>query len=151
MPLAPAELRTENQPFVSRERGSGSMELIEIQLEGKKRMPASAFLNGFRLQPGEVLRDEPSWTGFRFAATFAGIRKVIKIDLALIVSDTPAAAAAVFTQNRVVAAPVELSRANLKKPRAEGRVRAILVNAGNANCATRSRRTGRSRNVARRG
>ena len=48
--------------------------------------------------------------GFRYAATYAGIRKVAKDDLALIVSDTPASAAAVFTQNRVVAAPVTLAR-----------------------------------------
>ena len=52
--------------------------------------------------------------GFRYAATYAGIRKVAKDDLALIVSDTPAAAAAVFTQNRVVAAPVTLARKNLR-------------------------------------
>jgi len=74
--------------------------------------------------------------GFRYAAAYAGIRKVAKDDLALIVSDTPASAAAVFTQNRVVAAPVELSRKNLRESR--GRVRACLVNAGNANCATRT-------------
>ncbi len=36
--------------------------------------------------------------GFRFAATYAGIRKVAKDDVALIVSDRPAVAAAVFTQ-----------------------------------------------------
>jgi glutamate N-acetyltransferase/amino-acid N-acetyltransferase len=74
--------------------------------------------------------------GFRYAATYAGIRKVAKPDLALIVSDTPAVAAAVFTQNRVVAAPVVLARKNLKASR--GKARAILVNAGNANCATRT-------------
>jgi methionyl-tRNA formyltransferase len=34
----------------------GSIELIEIQLEGKKRMAAAAFLNGFSLVAGEVLR-----------------------------------------------------------------------------------------------
>jgi len=74
--------------------------------------------------------------GFRYAAAYAGIRKVAKDDLALIVSETPASAAAVFTQNRVVAAPVELARKNLRESR--GRVRACLVNAGNANCATRT-------------
>lgn len=74
--------------------------------------------------------------GYRYAATFAGIRKVAQDDLALIVSDAPAAAAAVFTRNRVVAAPVELARANLRAAR--GRVRALLVNAGNANCATKT-------------
>jgi glutamate N-acetyltransferase/amino-acid N-acetyltransferase len=74
--------------------------------------------------------------GFRYAARYAGIRKVAKDDLALIVSDAPAACAAVFTRNRVVAAPVVLSRTNLRVSR--GRVRAVLINAGNANCATRT-------------
>jgi glutamate N-acetyltransferase/amino-acid N-acetyltransferase len=74
--------------------------------------------------------------GYRYAAAFAGIRKVAKDDIALIVSDTPATAAAVFTRNRVVAAPVEIARTNLQ--RSKGRVRAVLVNAGNANCATRT-------------
>ena len=71
--------------------------------------------------------------GFRYASTFAGIRKVAKDDVGLIVSDRPAACAAVFTQNRVVAAPVVVARKNARGP-----VRAILVNAGNANCATRT-------------
>ena len=74
--------------------------------------------------------------GFRYAAAYAGIRKIAKDDLALIVSDKPASAAAVFTQNRVVAAPVEIARQNLRESR--GRVRAWLINAGNANCATRT-------------
>ncbi len=79
--------------------------------------------------------------GFRFAATYAGIRKVAKDgskkdDVALIVSDRPAVAAAVFTKNLVVAAPVEVARRNLKASR--GVAQAILVNAGNANCATRT-------------
>jgi len=74
--------------------------------------------------------------GFRYSAAYAGIRKVAKDDLALIVSDTPASAAAVFTKNLVAAAPVELARRNLQSSR--GRVRAWLVNAGNANCATRT-------------
>ena len=74
--------------------------------------------------------------GYRYASTYAGIRKVKKPDLGLIVSDTPATAAAVFTQNRVQAAPVRIGRFNLEKSR--GRVSAVLVNAGNANCATRT-------------
>jgi glutamate N-acetyltransferase/amino-acid N-acetyltransferase len=74
--------------------------------------------------------------GFRYSATVAGIRKVMKDDLALIVSDTRATAAAVFTQNRVVAGPVEVARRNVKAAR--GRMRGILVNAGNANCATKT-------------
>jgi len=77
--------------------------------------------------------------GFRYASTYAGIRKQRRDDVALIVADTPASAAAMFTTNRVKAAPVTVSMANLKASR--GKVRAIVVNAGNANCATR---TGRS-------
>jgi glutamate N-acetyltransferase / amino-acid N-acetyltransferase len=74
--------------------------------------------------------------GYRYAAAYAGIRKNAKDDVGLIVSDVPAQAAAVFTQNMVKAAPVRLAQANLKK--SGGKVRAILVNAGNANCATRT-------------
>jgi glutamate N-acetyltransferase / amino-acid N-acetyltransferase len=74
--------------------------------------------------------------GYRYAATYAGIRQVEKDDLGLIVSGLPAAAAGVFTQNRVQAAPVKLCRRHLAASR--GAVGAILVNAGNANCATRT-------------
>lgn len=74
--------------------------------------------------------------GYRYASVYAGIRKVQKDDLALILSEAPAAAAGVFTQNRVQAAPVVLSKKHLKRSR--GGMRAILVNAGNANCATRT-------------
>jgi len=74
--------------------------------------------------------------GYRYAATYAGIRQAEKDDLALIVSGLPAAAAGVFTQNRVQAAPVKLCRRHLAASR--GAVGAILINAGNANCATRT-------------
>ncbi len=74
--------------------------------------------------------------GFRYAAVYAGIRKRKKNDLGLIVSDLPAAAAAVFTTNRVQAAPVRLARRHLRE--SGGVARAILANAGNANCATRT-------------
>ncbi len=74
--------------------------------------------------------------GYRYAASYAGIRAVAKDDLALIVSALPANAAAVFTQNLVQAAPVRLARRNLKTSR--GKIGAILINAGNANCATRT-------------
>jgi glutamate N-acetyltransferase/amino-acid N-acetyltransferase len=74
--------------------------------------------------------------GYRYAATYAGIRKDKKDDLGLIVSDKPASAAAVFTQNRVQAAPVRIARFHLTQSR--GLVGAVLINAGNANCATRT-------------
>ncbi len=74
--------------------------------------------------------------GFHFAAGYAGIRAKQQDDLALIVSGTPASAAAVFTQNQVQASPVKLARKHLKA--SGGKAGAILVNAGNANCATRT-------------
>ncbi|MFN0171343.1 MAG: bifunctional glutamate N-acetyltransferase/amino-acid acetyltransferase ArgJ [Bryobacteraceae bacterium] len=74
--------------------------------------------------------------GYRFATRYAGIRKAQKDDLILIVSDPAASAAAVFTQNRVQAAPVRLARSHLTLSR--GKVSALLINAGNANCATRT-------------
>ena len=74
--------------------------------------------------------------GYKYATHYAGIRKQEKDDLALIVSGVPAAAAAVFTTNKVQAAPVKLARANMRA--SKGICGAILVNSGNANCATRS-------------
>jgi glutamate N-acetyltransferase/amino-acid N-acetyltransferase len=72
--------------------------------------------------------------GFRFAATACGLKKTGALDLALLSSDVPASAAAVFTQNLVVAAPVVVSKAHLSA--SKGRMRAVIINAGNANCAT---------------
>ncbi len=72
--------------------------------------------------------------GFRFSATACGLKKTGALDLALLSSDVPASAAAVFTQNLVVAAPVVVCKAHLRT--SKGRMRAAIVNAGNANCAT---------------
>ncbi len=74
--------------------------------------------------------------GFKYATAYAGIRKQQKDDLALIVSAVPAAAAAVFTTNKVQAAPVKLARANMRL--SKGVCGAILINSGNADCATRN-------------
>lgn len=72
--------------------------------------------------------------GFRFSATRAGIKESGKPDLALILANENTSAAALFTRNLVVAAPVTVGRRSLSTAR--GRVRAVLVNSGNANCAT---------------
>jgi glutamate N-acetyltransferase/amino-acid N-acetyltransferase len=78
--------------------------------------------------------------GFRFSSVYSGLRRAEnnqrRDDLGLIVSGAPASAVAVFTQNRVQAAPVKLARRHLQLSR--GIAGAILVNAGNANCATRT-------------
>jgi glutamate N-acetyltransferase/amino-acid N-acetyltransferase len=71
--------------------------------------------------------------GFRFGATKAGLKKSGRTDFALIVADAPASAAAAFTANRVIAAPLIVDKENL---RASGSlVRVVAINAGNANCA----------------
>src|SRR5437879_8592899 len=71
--------------------------------------------------------------GFRVAATACGVKKTGALDLGMLVSDEPASAAAVFTTNVVQAAPVVLCRKHLRK--AKGRLRAAVVNSGNANCS----------------
>jgi glutamate N-acetyltransferase / amino-acid N-acetyltransferase len=71
--------------------------------------------------------------GFSFAGVHCGLKKT-KLDLGLLLSEVPAAAAAVFTSNQVVAAPVELCRAHMEKSRQK--IRGIIVNSGNANCCT---------------
>jgi len=72
--------------------------------------------------------------GFAFSAVAAGIKASGRPDLALAEASAGASAAALFTTNRVVAAPVEVGRASLLST--GGRVRAVIVNSGNANCAT---------------
>ena len=72
--------------------------------------------------------------GFSFSSATAGIKASGRPDLALIEVLPHASAAAVFTRNRVVAAPLTVARQSLAKAR--GRVRAVVVNSGNANCAT---------------
>jgi glutamate N-acetyltransferase/amino-acid N-acetyltransferase len=71
--------------------------------------------------------------GYRFAGVHCGVRPDRdRLDLALVVSDRPAAAAGVFTQNRVVAAPVHVCRERLPRDDARG----VVVCAGNANACT---------------
>ncbi|PYR64330.1 MAG: ornithine acetyltransferase [Acidobacteria bacterium] len=72
--------------------------------------------------------------GFRAAGVSAGIKANGGLDLALLVSETPATAAAVFTINRAQAAPVLVSREHLT--RSGGVARAVIVNSGCANACT---------------
>lgn len=74
--------------------------------------------------------------GYRFAGIHSGIRSdPQRRDLALVVSDRPAAAAGVFTQNRVSAAPVQLCRQRVPTRTARG----IVICSGNANACTGQR------------
>jgi len=72
--------------------------------------------------------------GFLAGAAGCGIKngKVLRDDIAVVVSEVPARSAATFTTNKVKAAPVLLSAANVKS----GRNRAVVLNSGNANACT---------------
>ncbi|MGH8458712.1 MAG: bifunctional glutamate N-acetyltransferase/amino-acid acetyltransferase ArgJ [Nevskiales bacterium] len=72
--------------------------------------------------------------GFQFSAAASGLKKTGGLDLGLVEAPGGASAAAVFTANRVVAAPVLIGHQHLGA--AQGRVSAVIVNSGNANCAT---------------
>jgi len=93
--------------------------------------------NSFRKIPGSICAPR----GFKCGAVFCDIKKLgtgqgsekgRKNDLALIVSDVPAAVAGMFTTNQVCAAPVKISRQRAANKFA----RAIVVNSGNANACT---------------
>jgi len=84
----------------------------------------------FEIIEGGVLAAQ----GFTAAATCAGIKQDGVLDMVLIKSDRPAAAAATLTQNVFRAAPTFVTEAAV----ANGVAQAIVVNSGNANCATGS-------------
>src|SRR6516225_7605580 len=74
--------------------------------------------------------------GYRYAGVHCGLRPdPNRRDLALVVSDSPAAAAGVFTQNRVAAAPVRVCRERLPAAAARG----VVICSGNANACTGAR------------
>src|SRR5689334_17135624 len=71
--------------------------------------------------------------GYRYAGVHSGLRPdPDRLDLALVVSDAPAAAAGVFTQNRVRAAPVRVCQERLPAADARG----VVICSGNANACT---------------
>jgi glutamate N-acetyltransferase/amino-acid N-acetyltransferase len=72
--------------------------------------------------------------GFLWGAVKAGIKASGSLDLAVAVAPGGANAAAMFTRNQVVAAPIIVGRRHLAAT--GGRVSAVLVNSGNANCVT---------------
>ena len=71
--------------------------------------------------------------GVRMGTAMAGVRKAGRRDVALIELAAGARVAAVFTQNRFCAAPVQVCRSHLA---AGAGIRALLVNTGNANAGT---------------
>src|SRR5438105_15344399 len=89
-----------------------------------------------------------SWNlarGYQYAGIHCGIRSEPgRLDLALVTSDTPASAAGVFTQNRVIAAPVRVCRERLPRSDARG----VVICSGNANACTGQRGMDDARRMA---
>src|ERR1700761_6600328 len=93
--------------------------------------------NSFKSINGSVIAPK----GFRTSGVFCDIKRIgtgkgsnkgPKRDLALIVSDTPATVAGMFTTNQVCAAPVKVCVERMKR----GTVQAVVINSGNANACT---------------
>src|SRR6476620_883498 len=106
----------------------------DVRLRGDRGLAVKML---FRQVPGSICAP----LGFKAAAVFCDIKRLgtgkgsekgRKDDLALIVSDIPAAVAGMFTSNQVCAAPVKVSAKNALEKFA----RAIVVNSGNANACT---------------
>ena len=85
--------------------------------------------------------------GYRASGLHCGIKASGKPDLSLLVSDTLASAAGVFTTNLATAAPVDLSKSHLAA--SGGRARAILTNSGCANACTGPQGMSDAREMAR--
>lgn len=85
-------------------------------------------MKSFELVKGGVTTPE----GFRACGVAAGIRYPDRLDIALLVADKPATVAAVYTSNKVAAAPVVLGR----ERSAGGVAQAVVINSGNANACT---------------
>lgn len=128
----PTSLSTRSKKCPSRRRSSGTVApSISMQVSSEMDMK-----NGdiHRVRGGGIT----SAKGFRAAGITAGFKASGLPDLAVILpsdpSSAPAVGAAVFTQSRVRAAPVELAMSNLKA--SNGRVAAVVINSGQANAAT---------------
>ncbi len=78
------------------------------------------------------VKSPPSVPGFRFAGVACGVKESNRKDLALIVSERPAAAAALFTKNRIKSPTVVSGRKRV----ARGLIQAVVANSGNANACT---------------
>jgi glutamate N-acetyltransferase/amino-acid N-acetyltransferase len=99
---------------------------------GTAPLPVSAAPAGSSAPSVEVFKgDVTSPAGYRASGVYCGLKKS-NLDLALVVSDRPAAAAGVFTTNLVKAAPVLYSQRIV----ASGAARAMVCNSGNANACT---------------
>lgn len=82
--------------------------------------------------------------GFLAAGVSAGLKRSGRRDIALLLSERPAACAAVYTTNKVCAAPIRVTREHLL----DGAMRAVVVNSGNANACTGERGLADARTMA---
>ncbi len=112
-------------------RGTDTLRTLELRLRRRK---ISGRLHQYNLFVSNTSPAQSLPLGFRWSAVTAGIKASGKPDVALALCDGGANAAAMFTSNQVVAAPVIVGRRHLIA--SANRVTAVLVNAGNANCAT---------------
>ncbi|MHC4809239.1 MAG: bifunctional glutamate N-acetyltransferase/amino-acid acetyltransferase ArgJ [Planctomycetota bacterium] len=96
--------------------------------------------------PRVVTDAPPCPAGFRAAGTACGIKPGGAFDLGLILAEPAATAAAMFTRNRVRAAPIDLSADHLAAT--GGRSRALLISSGNANALTGTRGVADARRMA---
>ncbi len=78
------------------------------------------------------MKNQITCNGFKASGLASGIKKNGAMDIGLILSETPASVAGVFTKNKIKAAPVIVDMEKIKK----GICRAVIVNSGNANCCT---------------
>ncbi len=97
-------------------------------------------IHEYETLPGGVCAPQ----GWRASGVSCGIKKPGLRDLALLVSDTPASGAALYTSNRFRAAPIQIMREQL----ADGVLQAVVINSGNANACTGERGLEAARRVA---
>ena len=89
--------------------------------------------------------------GVRLGIAEAGVRKVGRKDLTVILLDEGSAVSGVFTQNRFCAAPVQVCRDHLQQVKtsvAGTHVRALIINTGNANAGTGAKGLADARTIA---
>lgn len=91
-------------------------------------MTRSSDISHYRVVDGGVAAP----AGFSASGVSAGLKASGELDLALVVAEKPCPTTAVFTTNKVVAAPVVLSREHVS----DGVARAVVINSGNANACT---------------
>ena len=80
----------------------------------------------------KYIKEKLAVRGFKSAAVSAGLKRGESLDLGLIYSEKDTVSFAVFTKNKVKAAPVRLSMEHIKS----GNIRAVICNSGNANACT---------------